>query len=75
MDHPPLSSRHVTSSHCANLRHKGMFVLVGSTVVQDYDEYLGASSFWCECTQKAFGPDGHPVNARDCMVGRKCCEH
>jgi hypothetical protein len=75
MDHPPLTSRYVTSSHCANLRHKGMFVLVGSTVVQDYDDALGATSFWCECTQKAFGPDGHPVNARDCVHGRKCCEH
>jgi hypothetical protein len=75
MDHPPLSSRHLTSSHCANLRHKGMFVLVGSTVEQDIDNLLGASSFWCECTQKAFGPDGLPVNARDCLTGRKCCEH
>jgi hypothetical protein len=75
MDHPPLSSRHLTSSHCVNLRHKGMFVMVGSPTPQDYDEMLGTSSFWCECTQKAFGPDGQPANARDCLDGRKCCEH
>jgi hypothetical protein len=75
MNHPPLSSRYLTSSHCHNLRHKGMYVLVGSTVENDYDDSLGGSSFWCECTQKAFGPDGDPVNARDCVDGRKCCEH
>jgi hypothetical protein len=52
-----------------------MYVLVGSTVENDYDDMLGGTSFWCECTQKAFGPDGDPVNARDCVDGRKCCEH
>jgi hypothetical protein len=52
-----------------------MYVMVGSTVENDYDEFLGSSSFWCACTQKAFGPDGDPVNARDCVHGRKCCEH
>ena len=75
MDHPPLSSRHVTVSHCTNLRHKGMYVLPEDTIEADYSEHLGASSYWCVCTQKAFGPDGAPVNARDCVVGRKCCDH
>jgi hypothetical protein len=78
MDHPPLSSRHLTAAHCSNLRHKGMFVLVGNMVqpgTHDQEDFLGTSSFWCECTQKAFGPDGEPANARDCLDGRKCCEH
>jgi hypothetical protein len=46
-----------------------------AAVENDYDDMLGGTSFWCECTQKAFGPDGDPVNARDCVDGRKCCEH
>jgi hypothetical protein len=75
MDHPPLSSRHVSALHCTNLRHKGMYVLPEGSVEADYNEYLGSSSFWCVCTQKAFGPDGDPVNARDCIKGRGCCEH
>jgi hypothetical protein len=74
MDHPPLSSRHVSLLHCTNLRHKGMYVLPEGTVDADYHEYLGSSSFWCVRTQKAFGPDGDPVNARDCIHGRGCCE-
>jgi hypothetical protein len=75
MDHPPLSSRHFNASHCGNLRHKGMYVIVDAVVEQDFDDQLGASSYWCVCTQKAFGPDGRAVNARDCVVGRGCCDH
>lgn len=75
MDHPALASRHLTAAHCSNLRHKGMFVLVGNPPDHEYEDFLGASSFWCECTQKAFGPDGLPVSARECLAGRKCCEH
>ena len=74
MDHPPLSSRHLGSTHCGNLRHKGMYVLPDATVEQDYSDQTGASSYWCVYTQKAFGPDGEPVNARDCVAGRGCCE-
>lgn len=74
MDHPPLSSRHLGSTHCGNLRHKGMYVLPDAVVEQDYSDQTGASSYWCVCTQKAFGPDGEPVNARDCVAGRRCCE-
>jgi hypothetical protein len=75
MDHPPLSSRQFNSSHCGNLRHKGMYVLVDAVVEQDWDMQLGSSSYWCVCTQKAFGPDGRAVNARDCVHGRECCDH
>lgn len=75
MDHPPLSSRQLNSTHCGNLRHKGMYVLPDGTIEADYSQELGASAYWCVCTQKAFGPDGEPVNARDCVVGRHCCDH
>jgi hypothetical protein len=75
MNHPPLSSRHFDSSHCANLRHKGMYVQPDGVVEDDHHETLGASSYWCVCTQKAFGPDGEAVNAHDCVVGRGCCDH
>jgi hypothetical protein len=76
MDHPPLTSRHVTSEHCSQLRHKGMFVYADLTPeAAEYTEEIAATAYWCECTQKSFGPDGHPVGARSCTTGRQCCEH
>jgi hypothetical protein len=81
MDHPTLTSRHVTASHCAHLRHKGMYV--GPPEVRDeekavlplYRDWLEATAYWCVCTQKNYGPDGHPVSAEACRSGRECCEH
>jgi hypothetical protein len=53
-----------------------MYVLPEQTQDADgYQEHLGSSSFWCLCTQKAFGPDGEPVSADNCCAGRSCCEH
>jgi hypothetical protein len=52
-----------------------MYVSSDSVVEGDFDDQLGASSYWCVCTQKAFGPDGRAVNACDCVVGRECCDH
>ena len=52
-----------------------MYVLADAVVEQDFDNQLGATSYWCVCTQKAFGPDGRAVNARDCVHGRECCDH
>ena len=75
MDHPPLTSRHVTPLHCSHLRHKGMYVSPDAGIEGDYSEYLGATAYWCVCTQKAFGPDGEPVNARECTKERSCCDH
>ena len=64
MDHPPLTSRHVTPPHCAHLRHKGMYVFAEPTPeTEAYAEEIEATAFWCACTQKAFGPDGQPVGA------------
>lgn len=77
MDHPALSSRTVSTSHCSHLRHKGMYV----TSVPDPDEarFCGgdydATAYWCLCTQKAIGPDGNPVHPDTCRDGRACCEH
>jgi hypothetical protein len=76
MDHPPLTSRHITLSHCTHLRHKGMYVFaeLPPETTESVDE-IEATAYWCSCTQKAFGPDGHPVGRRYCQAGRGCCEH
>lgn len=77
MTHPTLSSRHVTAVHCSHLRHKGMYVSDETTVSERhvFDDQIEATSFWCVCTQKAFGPDGQPVGPQACGPGRGCCDH
>ncbi len=75
MDHPVPSSPLVSAGpHCAHLRHKGMYVLAGAEASPNefYDSY-DATAFWCTRTQKAVGPDGHPVHADVCRGGRACC--
>ena len=77
MTHPTLSSRHITPHTCGHLRHKGMYVLdeVTAAEPQEFADRIEATSFWCVCTQKAFGPDGLPVGLEVCAPGRGCCEH
>jgi len=76
MSHPELSSRHITSLHCSNLRHKGMYVLPDTADLDPiYRDPIEATSYWCVCTQKAFGPDGLPAGPAHCRHGRACCEH
>jgi len=72
-----LHSRHVTTSHCANLRHKGMYCEADSHPEEMalYRDPIEATAFWCACTQKNFGPDGQPATAELCASGRGCCEH
>ena len=72
-----LTSRHVTPSHCAKLRHKGMYCEADSHPEEMalYRDPIEATAFWCASTQKAFGPDGLPVTAESCCAGRECCEH
>ena len=77
MDHPPLSSRHLTMAHCGNLRHKGMYVLAAP----DPDEFtfydrFQATAYWCARTQSGFGPDREAVTGHGCQHGhgRGCCE-
>ncbi len=75
MDHPVPSSPLVSAgTHCAHLRHKGMYVLAASETGRSefYDPY-DATAFWCTRTQKAIGPDGSPVHADACQAGRDCC--
>lgn len=52
-----------------------MYVFSDGAADAEYADDIQATAFWCSCTQKPFGPDGHPVNARDCAAGRGCCEH
>jgi len=77
MDHPKLGSRLVNDHHCANLRHKGMYVMSGPDAdeVTFHDRY-DATAYWCACTQSGFGPDRQPVTVEGCShgAGRKCCE-
>jgi hypothetical protein len=40
-----------------------------------YRDPIEATSYWCVCTQKAFGPDGLPAGPAHCRHGRACCEH
>jgi hypothetical protein len=76
MDHPPLTSRHVTPQHCGLLRHKGMYVYAETQPeLDDYQAGMEPTAYWCGCTQKAFGPDGQPVGPRYCSAGRACCDH
>ena len=76
MSHPVVSSRHLTPAHCLHLRHKGMYVRPDTTDLDPiYRDTIEATSYWCVCTQKAFGPDGLPAGPADCATGRGCCEH
>lgn len=76
MTHPTLASRHVTPMHCSHLRHKGMYIVTDVTPDPNgFVDHIEATSFWCVCTQKAFGPDGLPVTLEDCAAGRGCCDH
>jgi hypothetical protein len=75
MEHPPLISRHITPQHCSQLRHKGMYVYAElEPEATQYADGMEPTAYWCACTQKAFGPDGEPVGAKDCTAGRQCCE-
>jgi hypothetical protein len=68
----PYASRHITLHHCSNLRHKGMYVTDSYAVER---QEIEATAYWCLCTQKSFGPDGHPVTPGECKSSRGCCEH
>lgn len=63
------------SISCANLRHKGMYVLRDGADDENacYDAY-DATVYWCTRTQKALGPDGKLVSQKACTHGRECCK-
>ena len=77
MEHPKLTSPAVTAHHCANLRHKGMYVMAAEDPAdfQFYDRY-DATAYWCASTQRGFGPDRAAVDPSHCGHGggRACCE-
>ena len=75
MEHPTPTSRLITPLHCANLRHKGMYVMgeVDAAALAATGPY-DATAYWCSRTQKPVGPDGDVVNAARCRHGRGCCE-
>ena len=72
-----LTSPKVTpGTHCASIRHKGMYVLatVDPSEGEFYDKYDSAA-YWCAKTLTGFGPDGQPVRPDVCQGGRGCCGH
>ena len=76
MDHPTPTSPLVTAANCANLRHKGMYVMAEPDPNESrfFDTY-DATAYWCTCTRRPIGPDGHVVHPDTCKNGRSCCEH
>jgi len=76
MDHPTPASPLVTASHCANLRHKGMYVMSmpDPGALAHHDPY-DATAYWCTETARGLGPDGQPVHADRCRGDRDCCQH
>ena len=71
-----LTSPKVTPGvHCANIRHKGMFVLSVSDPDEGkfYDAY-DTGAYWCAETATGFGPDGQPVRPDACVSERRCCK-
>ncbi len=75
MDHPTPTSRLVSADHCSSLRHKGMYVMAEPDPKESkYFDAYDATAYWCLRTQRAVGPDGLPVHADTCRMGRGCCE-
>jgi len=76
MDHPTMTSRQVTATHCANLRHKGMYVMAEPDPAEvRFFDFCDSAAYWCTCTQRPIGPDGRVVHPDTCKNGRSCCEH
>jgi hypothetical protein len=71
-----MSPKVIAGVHCANLRHKGMYVATVPNPGEEqfYDPY-DAAAYWCIETQTGFGPDGHPVRPDCCHGNRSCCKH
>jgi hypothetical protein len=51
---------------CRNLRCKEMFHHSAE------DDAFASGLYWCGQTQEAVGPDGQPVDKKQCCEGRWC---
>ena len=66
-DAPP-----VPALRCINLMCKAMLVY-GEAFESDPDYQAGLTDFWCQCTQKAHGPDGAEAGLEICSNPQRSC--
>ncbi len=57
---------------CKHLYCKSMLVY-GEAFVTDPDFEAGMTEYWCLCTSKSQGPDGHGVSLEDCSDTQRGC--
>jgi hypothetical protein len=62
------------SAPCRHLRHKGMLVFHDVNTLDAHDPNQG-TIFWCQRSQKSFGPDNDLVDLEGCCdPSRRCFE-
>ena len=73
-----MSSKSDSEHLCLNLRYKQMFYEVEDVDGKKPERHYGepdTTADWCECTQTGRGPDGKPVDRKQCSSPfRKCFE-
>lgn len=57
---------------CINIMCKAMMVY-GEAFESDPDYQAGMTDFWCQCTQKANGPDNGSVSLELCTNPQRSC--
>ena len=73
MGDPPRENRQTDSStRCARLRTKGMYLPPNELADGRTPEGSSTAVFWCLKTMKMTGPDDGPVAPEVCLEGRSC---
>jgi hypothetical protein len=57
---------------CINLMCKAMLVF-GEAFEMDPDYQAGMTDFWCQCTQKPYGPDNNELSLPLCSDPKRSC--
>lgn len=66
------STPSVPAPRCVNLMCKAMLVY-GENFEDDPDYQAGMTDWWCQCTQKAHGPDGGDLSLPLCSQAQRSC--
>ena len=70
---PTSTDAQAQGERCRSLRCKGMYLNMG---LSEADRVTGDGNFWCNKTQRIFGPDDQLVSDGNCRhTGRSCYEH